>query len=251
MIEFFQAGGWLMFPIVLSSILALAIIFERALALRKNKVLPRKAIEKARQVAQKGQASAQELSAIRDSSLIGRVLAVGLQGANLPRHVLKENVEEAGRHVVHDMERYMPALGTIAAITPLLGLLGTVLGMIQVFSVITEVGVGNPADLAGGISQALITTAAGIFVAIISLIFHRYYKAKIDGYIIAMEKEAMHLLEVTNQQNRRQPAPTPHTNTSAATTPKPQQKQKPTPEQIKAHIQAKKAAQAAAARKPS
>jgi len=251
MIEFFQAGGWLMFPIVLSSVLALAIIFERALALRKSKVLPRKAIEKARQVAQKGQASAQELSAIRDSSLIGRVLAVGLQGANLPRHVLKENVEEAGRHVVHDMERYMPALGTIAAITPLLGLLGTVLGMIQVFSVITEVGVGNPADLAGGISQALITTAAGIFVAIISLIFHRYYKAKIDGYIIAMEKEAMHLLEVTNQQNRRQPAPTPHTNTSAATTAKTPPKQKPTPEQIKAHIQAKKAAQAAAARKPS
>ncbi|MGV6810447.1 MAG: MotA/TolQ/ExbB proton channel family protein [bacterium] len=263
MIEFFQAGGWLMFPIVLSSVLALAIIFDRALALRKGKVLPRKAIKKARQIAQSGQVPSQEVKAIRDSSLMGRVLAVGLQGANLPRHVLKENVEEAGRHVVHDMERYMPALGTIAAITPLMGLLGTVLGMIQVFSVITEVGVGSPTDLAGGISQALITTAAGIFVAIISLIFHRYYKAKIDHYIIAMEKEAMHLLELMNQQNRRQ-APNANVTPTAPSRTTPQgsaqssqgqtptmPRNKPTPEQIKAQIQAKRAAKAAAAARKS
>lgn len=206
MIEFFQAGGWLMFPILLSSVLALAIIFERFMTLRKGNVLPEDDIERARRFAQSGSLSPREIDEIRDSSLIGRVLATGLESSSLPRHVMKENVEEAGRHVVHEMERYMTALGTIAAITPLMGLLGTVLGMIQVFSVITQVGVGNPADLAGGISQALITTAAGIFVAIISLIFHRFFKAKIDNYIIAMEKEAMRLIEISNNNNRR-PAP--------------------------------------------
>lgn len=247
MIEFFKAGGWLMFPILLSSILALAIIFERFMSLRKAKVLPANAIDRARKLAQRGSLSPTDIDQIRDSSMIGRVLATALDGANLPRHVLKENVEEAGRHVVHDMERYMTALGTIAAITPLMGLLGTVLGMIQVFSVITQIGVGNPSDLAGGISQALITTAAGIFVAIISLIFHRYFKAKIDDYIIAMEKEAMSLLEIANQTNRRagqaaKPNPAPSSPASRG---------KPTPEQIE---QAKKlvaARKASSARKSS
>lgn len=215
MIEFFQAGGWLMFPILFSSVLALAIVFERSLNLRKANVLPESAIDRARKLAQRGSLSPSDIDQVRTSSMIGRVLATALDGANLPRHVLKENVEEAGRHVVHDMERYMTALGTIAAITPLMGLLGTVLGMIQVFSVITQVGVGNPSDLAEGISQALITTAAGIFVAIVSLIFHRYFKAKIDNYIISMEKEAMSLLEITNNTNRRMSTP-PSSNTGAA-----------------------------------
>lgn len=203
MIEFFQAGGWLMFPIILSSILAMAIIMERSLSLRTGQIVPKSDIERARKLAKTGNLNKGMIAEIRESSLIGRVLAVGLESSNLPRHVLKESVEEAGRHAVHEMERYMTALGTISAITPLMGLLGTVLGMIQVFSVITEVGVGSPTDLAGGISQALITTAAGISVAIISLIFHRYFKAKIDDYIVTMEKEAMALIEIVNDTNNR------------------------------------------------
>ena len=201
MIEFFQAGGWLMFPIILSSILAMAIIMERSLSLRTRQIVPQSDIERARKLAKTGTLNPGVIADIRESSLVGRVLAAGLESSSLPRHIMKENVEEAGRHAVHEMERYMTALGTISAVTPLMGLLGTVLGMIQVFSVITEVGVGSPTDLAGGISQALITTAAGITVAIISMIFHRYFKAKIDDYIVTMEKEAVALIEVVNNAN--------------------------------------------------
>ena len=201
MIEFFQAGGWLMFPIILSSILAMAIIMERSLSLRIGQIVPKSDIERARKLAKTGNLTPGVIADIRESSLVGRVLAAGLESSSLPRHIMKENVEEAGRHSVHEMERYMTALGTISAVTPLMGLLGTVLGMIQVFSVITEVGVGNPTDLAGGISQALITTAAGITVAIISMVFHRYFKAKIDDYIVTMEKEAVALIEIVNNAN--------------------------------------------------
>jgi len=203
MIEFFQAGGWLMVPIVLSSILAMAIIMERSLSLRTIRIVPTKDIQQARKLAKTENPPRKVTSALSQRSLLGQVLATVLEGHHLPRHVIKENVEEAGRHAVHEMERYMTALGTIAAITPLMGLLGTVLGMIQVFGVITEIGVGNPTDLAGGISQALITTAAGISVAIIALIFHRYFKAKIDDYIMTMEKEAITLIEIVNHVNQR------------------------------------------------
>lgn len=205
MFEFIKAGGWLMFPIILSSILALAIIIERFMALQVRKVVPRADIERARQMAASGKVNNAVLDDLRASSLVGRVLAIGLESRDLPRHIMKENVEEAGRHVVHTMERYMTALGTIAAITPLMGLLGTVLGMIQTFSAITRVGVGNPTELAGGIAQALITTAAGISIAIVALIFHRYFKAKVDNYVVEMEQEAVRLIEITNA-NRKTPA---------------------------------------------
>ena len=203
MIEFFQAGGWLMVPIVLSSILAMAIIMERSLSLRTIRIVPSKDIQQAQKLAKTDNLPTKVINALSQRSLLGKVLATVLESHHLPRHVIKENVEEAGRHAVHEMERYMTALGTIAAITPLMGLLGTVLGMIQVFAVITEIGVGNPTDLAGGISQALITTAAGISVAIISLIFHRYFKAKVDDYIMIMEKEAITLIEIVNRVNQR------------------------------------------------
>lgn len=203
MIEFFQAGGWLMVPIVLSSILAMAIIMERSLSLRTIRTIPAKDSQYARKLAKTDQLSSKVIKTLRQRSLLGKVLAIVLESRHLPRHIIKENVEEAGRQAVHEMERYMTALGTIAAITPLMGLLGTVLGMIQVFGVITEIGVGNPTDLAGGISQALITTAAGISVAIIALIFHRYFKAKIDDSIIIMETEAITLIEIVNQNNQR------------------------------------------------
>lgn len=220
MFEFIKAGGWLMFPILLSSIIALAIIIERFLALQVNKVVPKVDIERARKMAaSSGKLNDNAIADLRSSSLVGRVLAIGLESRDLPRHIMKENVEEAGRHVVHSMERYLTALGTIAAITPLMGLLGTVLGMIQTFSAITRVGIGNPTELAGGIAQALITTAAGISIAIIALIFHRYFKARVDNYVVQMEQEALRLIEITNENRKTVPA-APSTRSSARPAPR-------------------------------
>lgn len=138
----------------------------------------------------------QRIKNIYEGSPLGRVLAVGLINREHSREVMKETIEETGRHVAHELERFLNALGTIAAITPLMGLLGTVIGMIQVFAVITSSGVGDPGALAGGISQALITTAAGIGVAIPSMIFYRYFRARVDALIIGMEQEAIKLVEV-------------------------------------------------------
>lgn len=209
MIEFIKAGGWLMVPILLSSVIAMAIIIERFMSLRVGKVIPATDIESARKMAASGQISEQALASLRESSVVGDVLATGLASSSLPRHIMKENVEEAGRYAVHRLGRYLSALGTIAAITPLLGLLGTVLGMITSFSQITKVGVGDPAAVAGGISQALFTTAAGISVAIVALIFYRYFKARVDDYVISMEQEAVKLIDLVNQTNSRRPAPNP------------------------------------------
>ena len=135
--------------------------------------------------------------------MLGRVLASGLENIGQPRHVIKENIEESGRHVIHSMEKYMTTLGTIAAIAPLLGLLGTVIGMIDVFSVITAQGVGSPTELAGGISKALVTTAFGITIAVPALIFHRYFRGKITDYAIEMEKEAIKILTIAAAPQRR------------------------------------------------
>ena len=211
MVEFIRAGGWLMIPIIISSVIAMAIIIERFLSLRTGKVIPADDIQRARELAAKGQVGQSALDDLHKSSMVGSVLATGLASSSAPRHILKENLEEAGRHAVHKLERYMTALGTIAAITPLMGLLGTVLGMITAFSKITQVGVGDPATVAGGISQALFTTAAGISVAIVALIFHRYFKARVDNYVVGMEQEAIKLIEIVNQ-NKGAPTTRPVTN---------------------------------------
>jgi len=192
---FFQAGGWLMIPLGLSSLVAIAVILALFISLKKSKVLPDGLTEKAQKLARSGKMTAGHIQQIREGSLLGRVLATGLESLGQPRHVMKENVEESGRHVIHTMDKFMTTLGTIAAIAPLLGLLGTVVGMIVVFNKMLEQGgVSNPADLAGGISQALVTTAVGIIIAVPALIFHRYFRGKINDYAIAMEMEAVKLL---------------------------------------------------------
>lgn len=206
MIEFIRAGGWLMIPIILSSVIAMAIIIERFLSLRTGRVMPAKDIKRARELASSGAITQNDIESLSQNSVVGRLLAAGLASSAAPRHILKENLEEAGRHAVHKLERYMTALGTIAAITPLMGLLGTVLGMITAFSKITQVGVGDPAAVAGGISQALFTTAAGISVAIVALIFHRYFKSRVDNYVVGMEQEAIKLVEIVNQASTRRTA---------------------------------------------
>ena len=136
------------------------------------------------------------IKTIKDGSPLGRILAAGIINRRHSREIMKETIEEVGRQVVHELERYLNTLGTIASISPLLGLLGTVIGMIKVFSAITLVGVGNPGVLAGGISEALITTATGLSVAIPSLMFHRYLSGRVDRLVVIMEEEALKMVEV-------------------------------------------------------
>lgn len=193
--ELVKAGGWLMLPIIIASIISLAIIIERFWTLKRTKVIPDQLVNKVWQWVQKQELTAERLHQLRDGSPLGRVLAAGLINASQARSVMKESIEDTGRHVVAELEKYLGTLGTIAAVAPLLGLLGTVVGMIQVFSVITNVGVGSPGELAGGISQALITTAAGISVAIPSLIFHRYFRGKVDQLVVEMEQESLKLVD--------------------------------------------------------
>jgi len=193
--ELVQAGGWLMIPILLCSVLALAIISERMWTLRKRKVIPAKLVAAIWKLLEKNALTDRHITEIEKGSPLGKVLAAGLINRHLSRELVRESIEETGRFVVHEMERFLNTLGTISTITPLLGLLGTVIGMIKVFTAITAVGVGDPAQLAGGISEALITTAAGLTVAIPSLIFYRHLKRRIDELVIGMEQEAMKLVE--------------------------------------------------------
>lgn len=206
MFELVKAGGWLMLPIIIFSIAALAIIIERFWSLQKTKVIPAQLVNKIWQWAQANELTSTRIHELREGSPLGRVLAAGLMNSNQARAIMKDSIEDTGRHVVHELQKFLNTLGTIAAVSPLLGLLGTVLGMIKVFSVITNVGVGNPGELAGGISQALITTAAGISVAIPSLIFYRYFRGKVDVLVVEMEQEALKLVDGIHTQRERSPS---------------------------------------------
>ena len=196
MLELIKAGGLLMWPIVMCSIIAMAIIGERFWSLRAIKIVPKNLVAKVWQWQKVGHLDKKRIQDLRNSSPLGMVLAAGLVNRNHSREIMKESIEETGRHVAHDLERFLNTLGTIASISPLLGLLGTVIGMIKVFTVITSLGVGDPSILSEGISEALITTAAGLSVAIPSLMFHRFFRGKIDGLIIIMEQEALKMVEV-------------------------------------------------------
>ena len=185
-----------MIPIILCSIVAVAIIGERLWALQRKKVIPKHLVAQIWHWHSMGQLKEEQITQIRKSSPLGKVLGAGLSNMNHSRDVMKESIEEIGRHEVHELERYLNTLGTIAAITPLLGLLGTVIGMIKVFSVITMQGVGNPTVLSGGISEALIPSAAGLSVAIPSLMMYRYLRGKVAELVVVMEGEAIKLVEV-------------------------------------------------------
>jgi biopolymer transport protein ExbB len=195
-LDLLKAGGWLMVPILLCSIAALAIVIERSWALRRKRIMPDGLVTQIWQLQRRNQLDDVQIDAIRRGSALGRMLAAGLVNRNHSREIMKEAIQDTGRHVVSGMERYLSTLGTIAAVTPLLGLLGTVIGMIEVFSVIMEAGVGDPGILAGGISQALITTAAGLSVAIPTLMFHRYFLSRVEKLVIGMEEQALRLIEV-------------------------------------------------------
>ena len=200
MFELVIAGGWLMVPIIACSIIAFAIIAERLWTLRVKRVIPRQLVAQVWDQAKDRKLDVERLQELRAGSPLGRILAAGLMNRNASREIMKEAIEDTGRHVVHELERYLNTLGTIAAISPLLGLLGTVIGMIQVFSAITTQGVGNPSALAGGISQALITTAAGMSVAIPALMAYRYFRGKVNMLVIRMEQQAVRMVEVLHGQ---------------------------------------------------
>ncbi|WP_293706818.1 MULTISPECIES: MotA/TolQ/ExbB proton channel family protein [unclassified Stenotrophomonas] len=193
--ELVKAGGWPMVPLLLLGVLALAIVLERFWSLRRNEVLPPGLGQEVRNWAARGKLDASHIESLRANSPLGALLAAALEARNRPREQIRERIEDTGRHLVHRMGRFLNALGTIASAGPLLGLLGTVVGMIQMFLGILDHGVGDVNQLAGGIGKALVCTATGMIVAIPALMFHRYFRGRIDGYVIEMEQEAGALLD--------------------------------------------------------
>ena len=199
MLELIKAGGWVMVPLVALAILAVAIILERFWTLRRREVLPPGLGEEVREWARGRALDPRHIDVLRRNSPLGEILAAGLDVRHRPREIVKERIEDVGRHVAHRLERFLNSLGTIAAVGPLLGLLGTVFGMIQMFLDILTVGVGDANQLAGGIGQALISTAAGLCVAIPAVMFHRYFRGRIAEYVVEMEKEAIALLDAIDE----------------------------------------------------
>ena len=194
--ELVKAGGWIMMPIILCSIAAAGIIAERLWTLRPSRVTPPNLLGQVWKWIKDKKLNNQKLKELRASSPLGEILAAGLANSKHGREIMKECIQEAAGRVIHDLERYLNALGTIAGIAPLLGLLGTVLGMIEIFSSFMGSGMANAGLLASGISKALITTAAGLMVAIPALFFHRYLQRRVDELVIGMEQEAIRLVEV-------------------------------------------------------
>lgn len=208
--ELVKAGGWPMIPLLALSALALALIVERAWTLRRRAVLPPGLGEEVRAWAARGKLDPAHIDSLRATSPLGALLAAALDVRHAPRERIRERIEDVGRHLVHAMERYLNTLGTIAAAGPLLGLFGTVVGMIKMFLVISDAGIGDVDRLAGGIGNALVCTAAGMIVAIPALMAHRWFRGRIAEYIVAMEHEAIALMDVI------EPAPAPRRAPRAA-----------------------------------
>ncbi len=202
MLEILQAGGWIMIPIVMCSVVALAISAERLWVLQPEKIAPRNQLAEVWERVKSNKIDSAYLKQLKTTSPLGVLLAAGLSNSLYGRDIMKQSIEEAASQSIHDMERNMNALGTIAAIAPLLGLLGTVVGMIDVFSQIVDQGTGNAGVLAGGISQALITTAAGLIVAIPALVMHRYLQRRIDSMVIGLELQSVKLVDALYSERK-------------------------------------------------
>ncbi len=201
MLELVKAGGWPMIPLLLLAVLALAIVVERFWSLRRKEVLPPGLGDEVRRWAAGGQLDPAHIETLRRNSPLGALLAAALDVRDRPRVLIRERIEDTGRHQVHRMERFLNALGTIAAAGPLLGLFGTVVGMIQMFLGILDHGIGDVNQLAGGIGKALVCTATGMIVAIPALVFHRHFRSRVAGYVIEMEREATTLLDTLDDKN--------------------------------------------------
>jgi biopolymer transport protein ExbB len=203
MFALIQAAGWPIWPIILASIVAVGIIGERIWALRLDAVAPRDLLPGVLQEYRKNGSSTDMLARLQKHSPLGQILAAGLRNDKSTREIMKESIEEAGRAVAHNLERYLTTLGTIASLSPLMGLFGTLVGMIEIFGVSSPTGGGSdPAQLAHGISVALYNAAFGILVAIPSIIFYRHFHAKVDGLIVEMELQALKLVEMIHGERK-------------------------------------------------
>ncbi|GIX29603.1 MAG: translocation protein TolQ [Porticoccaceae bacterium] len=194
-LEILVAGGWLMIPILACSVAVVTVVVDRLRVLRRGKVLPPRLLGQVWSALKQGRLDRERLVELRASSPLGFVLAAALANAAAGREVMKDSIEEAANLVVHELERYLDVLSIAASVAPLLGLLGTVVGMIEVFTAIVLQGTGNTAVLAGGISEALITTAAGLTVAIPAVVFLRLFERRIEEYAVAMEEQALRLVD--------------------------------------------------------
>ena len=201
MFAIIQAAGWPIWPLLFASIVAVALIIERLITLRRSKILPEGLLEKVVGELRTSGATPEMINRVALSSPLGRVLAAGLRNVRSPREVMKESIEETGRAVVHDLERFLTTLGTIASISPLMGLFGTVVGMIEIFGSQAPGG-SNPQQLAHGISIALYNTGFGLVIAIPSMIFWRHFRATVDGLVVEMEQQAIRLVEVVHGDRR-------------------------------------------------
>ena len=197
MFAIIEAAGWPIFPLILASVLAVAIIIERAYSLRTREVAPTTLLQETIKVYQERGVPAELISQLNESSPLGRVFATALRNAHNSREVMKESIEESGRAVTHELDRFLTSLGTIASMAPLLGLLGTVIGMIEIFGAQTGGGT-NPGQLAHGISIALYNTAFGLIVAIPTMIAYRFFRGKVESLVVDMEQQAIKLVEIVH-----------------------------------------------------
>ncbi len=201
MFAIIQAAGWPIWPLLLASIVAVALIIERLVALRRSKILPDGLLQRVIAEYRQNGCSEAMLAGIESQSPLGRILGAGLRNVGSSREIMKEAIEETGRAVSHDLGRYLTTLGTIASISPLMGLFGTVVGMIEIFGSQSPTG-ANPMQLAHGISIALYNTGFGLLIAIPGMIFWRHFRALVDGFVIDMEQQAVRLVEVLHGDRR-------------------------------------------------
>ena len=201
MLALIEAAGWPIWPLIIASILSLAIIFERFYTLRRVTVIPPGLLDQTIDNLRRHGANPDLLRALAEGSAMGRILAAGVRNIGATREVMKESLEEAGRAVGHDLEHYLSTLGTIASVAPLMGLFGTVVGMIEIFGSQSPTG-GNPAVLAHGISVALYNTALGLIIAIPSMIFYRFFRSRVDALLVDMEQQAIKLVEIVHGERK-------------------------------------------------
>ncbi len=195
MFSIIQAAGWPIWFLLIASVIALALIIERVWYLRRNRILPSSLLVEVIQVYRGGKVTEDTIEKLEQNSPLGVVLAAGLRNADAPRDVMKESIEEAGRRVAHQLERFLTTIGTIATLAPLMGLFGTIVGMIEIFGSQTATGT-NPVQLAHGISVALYNTGFGLLIAMPSLIFYRHFRALVDGFIVEMEQQAVKFVDI-------------------------------------------------------
>lgn len=201
MFSILQAAGWPIYPLLLASIIAVALIIERGAALRRDKIVPKGLLPSVVGDFRQGGVTEQLLRRLDNHSPLGRVFAAGLRNVSSSREVMKESIEEAGRGAAHELERFLTSLGTIASISPLMGLFGTVVGMIEIFGSPTASG-NNPQALAHGISVALYNTGFGLIIAIPSMIFYRHFRSVVDGMVVEMEQQAVKLVELVHGERK-------------------------------------------------